>query len=119
MKKSILTLATIFTVCYIAFAYFFKTDANFKSKFISTSISELYKNPLYNKKEVCIKGTILSSSNIGIISYFELQDNTGTITVISDVASLVGTKVNVIGNYHQYFKLGERQLSAIKANKIY
>jgi hypothetical protein len=119
MKKIILAMAMIFTVCYIAIAYFTKTDGSFKSKFVSTNVSELYENPLYNKKEIRVKGIVTSSSNIGVISYFELQDNTGTITILSDVAPREGSKVNVIGTYHQYFKLGVRQISVIKSKKIY
>jgi aspartyl/asparaginyl-tRNA synthetase len=118
MKKIILTLAAIFTACYLAFAYFLKSNGSIKSKFITTNISELYQNPLLNKKEVRIQGIVASSSNIGVISYFELQDNTGVITIISDVAPLADSKVIVNGIYHQYFKIGERQISVIKSTNI-
>ena len=65
----------------------------------STKIRDLLNHPRdYENKEVTIYGSVTDAASLLVVKYFEIQDNTGAIKVITDkVLPSKGEKMQVTG----------------------
>ena len=67
--------------------------------FGATKIKEILDHPRdYENKEVTIYGTVINTESILVLKYFELQDDTGTIKVVTDrLLPAKGDKIKITG----------------------
>ena len=81
------------------------------------SIKTIQNNPRnYINKEVTIKGTVSQTFSLAFINYFELDDGTGTIKVItSNPLPAENEKLSVTGIV-QYYTLGTLKVLIMKEN---
>jgi len=65
----------------------------------STKIRDLLNHPRdYENKEITIYGTVTNGASLLVVKYFEIQDNTGAIKVITDkLLPIKGEKMRVTG----------------------
>ena len=65
----------------------------------STKIRDLLNHPRdYENKEVTIYGSVTNAASLLVVKYFEIQDNTGAIKVITDkLLPSKGEKMRVTG----------------------
>jgi hypothetical protein len=82
--------------CVVAFAGISCEQFN---KLTGTKIKDILERPRdYENKEITIHGTVTESASILIAKYFVLQDNTGSIKVITDrVLPKKGEQLSVTG----------------------
>ena len=68
-------------------------------KLTATNIKEILEHPRdYENKEVTIYGTVTDATSILIVKYFEIQDDTGKIKVVTDRSlPAKGEKLKVTG----------------------
>jgi aspartyl/asparaginyl-tRNA synthetase len=70
---SAFVLAGIFAACEAA------------NKLRSTKIKELFDHPRdYENREITIYGTVTGSASLFVVKFFEIQDETGTIKVVTE-----------------------------------
>jgi hypothetical protein len=69
------------------------------NSFTSTKIKDLLNHPRdYENKDVTIYGTVTNATSLLVIKYFEIEDDTGTIKVITDkLLPAKGEKMRVAG----------------------
>lgn len=69
------------------------------NSFTSTKIKDLLDHPRdYENKDITIYGTVTNATSLLLVKYFEIQDNTGTIKVITDkLLPGKGEKMRVTG----------------------
>ena len=82
-----------------------------------TPINELLQNSTkYNGKTVRVKGEVGESAGLLGRGGYQLKDNTGTITVITETAAPPpkGTKTGVKGVFQALFTLGSRSLAVLQ-----
>jgi len=82
-----------------------------------TPINELLQNSTkYNGKTVRVKGDVGESAGLLGRGGYQLKDNTGTITVITEAAAPPpkGTKTGVKGVFQSLFTLGSKSLAVIQ-----
>jgi len=84
-----------------------------------TKIDEIKKHPReYVGKEVIVKGEVKDVFSIGFINYFELQDETGAIYVIStNPLPTVGENLKIAGEVI-YYTFAKERVIAIKEKEI-
>jgi hypothetical protein len=77
------------------------------NQFTATKIRDIVDRPRdYENKEITIRGTVTESASILIAKYFVLQDNTGSIKVMTDrVLPKQGEQLTVTG-YLQSIEIG-------------
>lgn len=77
----------------------------------TTRIGEIINNPRdYAGKEIVISGTVTERFSLMFIKYFNLQDSSGNIAVVSDKPlPAVGMRVRVRGEVNDGFSLGNQQ----------
>ncbi len=70
------------------------------SSLTTTKIKDLVERPRdYENKEITIHGTVTESASILIAKYFVLQDNSGSIKVLTDrTLPKTGEKLSVTGH---------------------
>ena len=70
------------------------------NKLTSTKIKDILDHPRnYENKEVTIYGTVTNAVSLLIVKYFEIQDDTGTIKVVTDkLLPTKGEKLKVTGH---------------------
>lgn len=70
------------------------------NKFTATKIKDILDHPReYENKEVTLYGTVTGSTSLLFIKFFELQDDTGSIRVVTDrVLPKQGEKLRVTGH---------------------
>jgi len=70
------------------------------NKFTSTKIKDILDHPRnYENKEVTIYGTVTNAVSLLVVKYFEMQDDTGTIKVVTDkLLPTKGEKLKVTGH---------------------
>jgi len=75
-------------------------------------IGKLLDNPReYAGKEISIAGTVSERLSLFVVKYFNLQDETGTIAVVSErPLPEVGRKVRIRGHLEEGFSLGDQQV---------
>lgn len=61
------------------------------NKLTSTKIKDILDHPRdYENKEVAVYGTVTNEVSLVVVKYFEIQDDTGTIKIVTD--TLLPTK---------------------------
>ena len=82
-----------------------------------TPIGELLDNPAkYDGKSVRVEGEVKESvGGLGIGGY-QVRDDTGTLTVVSETAGppRSGSKINVKGTFQALITLGSRSLAVLR-----
>jgi hypothetical protein len=70
----------------------------------------------YNGKTVRIKGEVTKSVGALVAGAYQVKDNTGTLTVVSEGSSPPpqGTKIGVKGVFQALLTLGSKSLAVIK-----
>ena len=81
----------------------------------TTKIKDILDHPRkYENKEVTVYGTVTGSVSLLVIKYFELQDETGTIKVVTDrVLPGKGEKLRVTG-YIASIEIGTERVIVIR-----
>jgi hypothetical protein len=82
-----------------------------------TPIGELLQNSTkYNGKTVRVKGEVGESAGLLGRGGYQLKDNTGTITVITEIAAPPpkGTTTGVKGVFQALFTLGSKSLAVLQ-----
>ena len=76
-------------------------------KLTATKIKDILDHPRnYENKEITIYGTITGAASLLVVKYFEIQDDTGTIKVITHrVLPRQGEKLQVTG-YMESIEIG-------------
>jgi len=111
MKLIITVLITLFIGYHL-----FSSKKIDNSDPVKITINELRNNiRKYDGKKFLLKGVAKSGINIGgYLKYFEIDDGTGTINVISNKATpRKGEKVEVIGRFNQKLRLNGYDLLTI------
>jgi hypothetical protein len=82
-----------------------------------TPISELLQNSTkYNGKTVRIRGEVKQAAGLLGRGAYQVNDSTGTLTVISETAAPppTGTRTGVKGVFQSLFTLGSRSLAVLQ-----
>jgi hypothetical protein len=82
-----------------------------------TPISELLSNSTkYNGKTVRIKGEVKGAAGLLGRGAYQVNDNTGTLTVLSETAAPppTGSKTGVKGVFQSLFTLGSKSLAVLQ-----
>jgi hypothetical protein len=84
-----------------------------------TPIGELLQNSSkYNGKEVRIKGEVKESAGLLGRGAYQVKDETGTLTVISETSAPPpsGSKIGVKGVFQALLTLGSKSLAVLREN---
>lgn len=82
-----------------------------------TPIGDLLSNSSkYNGKTVRVKGEVTKSAGLIVAGAYQLKDDTGTLTVVSEGSSPPpqGAKVGVEGVFQALITLGSKSLAVLK-----
>ena len=87
-------------------------------RFSATNIKEILDHPRdYEKKEVTIYGTVINTASILVVKYFEVQDSTGTIKVVTEGSlPAKGDKITVTGQL-SVIEVGSQRWVVLKENR--
>ena len=82
---------------------------------LATKIGDIQKSPgKYDGQTVTIAGKVVSSHNFLVVRYYEVEDRTGRIAVVTENAlPSEGDSVRVKGRVNQAFALGSAHLVVI------
>ncbi len=83
---------------------------------LATDIQKIVDNPQqFTDKEITVRGTVGNVTDLAVLRYYKLADNTGEIHVIAkgDLPSR-GDKVTVTGKVKPVFKIGNSQFTVIE-----
>lgn len=96
---AVIILAGVFSACDPA------------KKLTSTKIKDIVDHPRdYENREVTIYGTVTGSASLFVVKFFELQDDTGTIKVVTErVLPKQGEALQVTGSM-QAIEIGAERL---------
>ncbi len=85
------------------------------NKLTATKIKDILDHPRnYENKEVTIYGTVTGSASLLVVKFFEIQDETGTIKVVTErVLPKQGEKVRVTG-YMEAIEIGTERLIVLR-----
>lgn len=80
-----------------------------------TDIGQILADPrAYEGKNVTIDGEVGNSFSLVVIKYFELNDGTGTLGVVSDKPlPAKGQRLKVTGQIREAFSLGDRNITVL------
>jgi hypothetical protein len=80
-----------------------------------TPIRQILNDPrTYDGKTVTLEGEVTNTFSLMIIKYFEINDGTGAIGVVSSKAlPAKGQRIKVTGEIRQAFSLGDRNLTVL------
>ncbi len=69
------------------------------NKLTATKIKDILDHPRnYENREVAVYGTVINAVSLLVVKYFEIQDDTGTIKVVTDkLLPTKGEKLKVTG----------------------
>ena len=86
-------------------------------KLTSTKIKDIIDHPRdYENREVTIYGTVTGSASLFVVKFFELQDDTGAIKVVTErVLPKQGEAVQVTG-VMQAIEIGAERLVVLREN---
>ena len=101
------------------FKLFFPILLLFLFSACSTDIKEILDKPdEYANKEVTVSGTVNNPVNIVVLKYYEIEDSTGKIMVITKGSvPKEGSTRSVTGKVNQFIKIGDMQVIAIEENE--
>ena len=93
MKAKILLLSLFFPLAFLNFA----CDAAYS--ITATKIKDILDHPRdYQSKEITVYGTVTNAVSLVLIKYYEIQDDTGSIKVVTDnLLPARGEKLSVTG----------------------
>jgi hypothetical protein len=93
MKAKILLLSLFFPLAFLNFA----CDAAYS--ITATKIKDILDHPRdYQSKEITVYGTVTNAVSLGLIKYYEIQNDTGSIKVVADhLLPARGEKLSVAG----------------------
>ncbi len=82
---------------------------------LTTKIADIQKTPgRYDGRTVTISGTVSASHNLLVVKYYQVDDGTGQIAVVTDSAlPKEGDHVRVKGKVNQAFAIGSARLVVI------
>ena len=85
------------------------------NKLTATKIRDILDHPRdYENKELTIYGAVTGSASLLLVKFFEIQDETGTIKVVTDrVLPKPGEKLRVTG-YMQAIEIGQEQIIVLR-----
>ena len=103
MKRIISTILTIIVLA--VGGWYYATEVH------STQIGKILSNPRdYAGKELAVSGRVNERFSFFVIKYFNIQDSSGQITVVTDQPlPAVGAEVRVKGYLEDSFSLGDQQ----------
>ena len=80
-----------------------------------TKINKIIEDPrAYDGKSVTIDGKVNNVFSLIVIKYFELDDGTGNIGVVTTKPlPVTGQKIQVTGEVRQAFTIGDRSLTVV------
>lgn len=105
-----LTFMTLLSACFVTYP---ATSAHKLT--IKKVLDEIDQ---YENKEIALKGTVVSTTNIRIARYYVIQDETGTIKVNTEAPlPKEQTRVKVTGKVVQKLKIGNFQNVVILETK--
>jgi hypothetical protein len=83
--------------------------------FGTTKIGDILKDVrAYDGKTVTIAGEVTESANLMIVKYYEVEDGSGKIVVVTERAvPEKGERVRVTGQVNQAFALGDKSVAVI------
>lgn len=112
MKGVIFTILTIIVLGIGG--WYYATEVH------STPIGKILSNPRdYVGKELAVSGTVNERFSFIVIKYFNLQDSSGQIIVVTDQPlPAVGAKVRVKGYLEDSFSLGDQQALVFIENQL-
>ena len=82
-----------------------------------TSINELMANPgRYDGKTVRVQGTVKQAAGALGVGGYQIDDGTGTLTVISEQGGIptTGARISVKGTFEALATLGSRSLAVLR-----
>lgn len=81
----------------------------------TTQIREILQDPRgYDGKTVTVQGDVVNTFSLVFVKYFELNDSTGVIRVVSDKPlPTKGQRLKVTGRIHQAFSFGDQSLMVL------
>jgi hypothetical protein len=93
MKVKILLLSLFFSLAFVNVA----CDAAYS--ITATKIRDILDHPRdYQSKEITVYGTVTNAVSLLVIKYYEIQDDTGSIKVVTDnLLPARGEKLSVTG----------------------
>ncbi len=93
MKAKILLLSLFFSLAFVNVA----CDAAYS--ITATKIRDILDHPRdYQSKEITVYGTVTNAVSLLVIKYYEIQDDTGSIKVVTDnLLPARGEKLSVTG----------------------
>jgi aspartyl/asparaginyl-tRNA synthetase len=93
MKAKILLVSLFFPLAFLNFA----CDAAYS--ITATKIKDILDHPRdYQSKEITVYGTVTNAVSLVLIKYYEIQDDTGSIKVVTDnLLPARGEKLSVTG----------------------
>ena len=108
MKRA-LFLSTFFSLALLTFA------CEPVNKLTATKIKDVVDHPRdYENKELTIYGTVTGSTSLLLVKFFEIQDDTGTMKVVTDrVLPQQGEKLRVTG-YMQAIEIGQERIIVLR-----
>lgn len=82
---------------------------------LKTEIRQILADPrAYEGKTVTVEGEVGNSFSLMVIKYFEINDGTGTLGVVSDKPlPAKGQRLKVTGEVREAFSLGDRNLTVL------
>ncbi|MBZ5587821.1 MAG: hypothetical protein LAO05_04605 [Acidobacteriia bacterium] len=82
---------------------------------LATKIGDIQKTPgKYDGRSVTIAGTVTSAHNFLVVKYYDVDDGTGTIAVVTESAlPNEGASVRVKGKVNQAYAIGSAHLVVI------
>jgi len=85
------------------------------STMFATRIGDILNTPgSYEGKDVTVEGKVTASHNLMVVKYYEVDDGSGKITVVTQNAlPREGEKVSVKGRVNQAFAIGSARLVVI------
>lgn len=109
MKPGLRLIALSFCLTVLALG------CDLTNRLTATKIKDILDHPRnYENKEVTIYGTVVGGASLLVIKYFELQDDTETIRVVTDrVLPKRGEKLRVTG-YMASVEFGSERLVVIR-----
>ncbi len=84
---------------FVIYLAFLNVGCDTINRITATKIKDILDHPRdYENKEVTIYGTVTNAVSLLVVKYFEIQDDTGTIRVVTDdLLPAKGEKLKVTG----------------------
>jgi aspartyl/asparaginyl-tRNA synthetase len=106
---------TVATLLLAGLAFF---GCDLAGRFTATKIKNILDHPRdYENKEVTVYGTVTESASLLLVKFFEIQDETGSIKVVTDrVLPQKGEKIRVTGRMES-IELGPQRVIVLREKR--